>query len=432
MRLIVTHDMADFDAFAAAVAAQKLHAGATIALGRRLGPDVREYLALHKDRFPALRMSDVDAESVSELVIVDVRRRERLKDYQGILVRQGAGVRVVVYDHHPASDDDVIGDDEFVEAVGSSTTLLVEHMLARGLAIDAVEATLFSLGVHADTGSLTYASTTPRDARVLAELLARGANLGVIARYLRPAFSAQQRAVLAQLMDRVQTDWIGNLAMGFVLLELPEAIDGFADVVSELAALTGHAAMFAVFGLGGRRVQVVARAKAASVDVGAALAALGGGGHASAAAASLSRPDAAAVMEELRAFARAHPPQPTRVADLMSSPVITAAHDTPLREILALLKRHDITGVPITRDGRMVGIISRRDITRAERDERDDLSAASCMAHELSTTTPNASLAEALQQMEADDVGRLPVLRAGHLIGIVTRKDVRRALYRDG
>ncbi len=307
--------MTDFDAFAAAVAAQKFHAGGSIVLGRRLGPDLREYLALHKDRFPALRFTDVDFAAVTDLVIVDVRRRSRLVDYESLLQRRdrGEGVHVTVYDHHPASDDDVIGDDEVVEAVGSSTTLLVELMLQRGLAIEPVEATLFSLGIHADTGSLTYASTTSRDAAVLAQLLDRGASLRVIARYLRPAFGAEQRAILAQLLARTRAETFGNVAVGLVALQLPKAVDGFADVVSELAALTGYAAVIAVFGLGSKRVQVVGRSRVPSVVVGRVLSSLGGGGHASAAAASLARPDAEGVLAEIAAQLRADPPRATRV-----------------------------------------------------------------------------------------------------------------------
>ncbi len=51
--------------------------------------------------------------------------------------------------------------------------------------------------------------------------------------------------------------------------------------------------------------------------------------------------------------------------DLMTSPVITVPEDTPIREIASLMTRHRINRVPVVRDGRVVGIVSRADILKA-------------------------------------------------------------------
>ena len=53
------------------------------------------------------------------------------------------------------------------------------------------------------------------------------------------------------------------------------------------------------------------------------------------------------------------------VRDLMTSPVITAVESTTAPELSELLTTHRIKRVPIMRDGRMVGIVSRADIVRA-------------------------------------------------------------------
>jgi tRNA nucleotidyltransferase (CCA-adding enzyme) len=47
------------------------------------------------------------------------------------------------------------------------------------------------------------------------------------------------------------------------------------------------------------------------------------------------------------------------------------------------------------------------------------------------TTTPEASIEDALAQLVEAGVGRLPVIRAGKIVGIVTRTDLLRALYRE-
>lgn len=60
-------------------------------------------------------------------------------------------------------------------------------------------------------------------------------------------------------------------------------------------------------------------------------------------------------------------------ASVMSSPVITVDESAPLSRIADLLLKHAIKRVPVTRDGKLVGVVSRRDILRAllAQDERE-------------------------------------------------------------
>ena len=70
---------------------------------------LRDFIALHKDRFHALPWNEVDAGKVTRLIVVDVRKTGRLQHVEGVLKRIEAGepVDVHIYDHHPASDDDL-------------------------------------------------------------------------------------------------------------------------------------------------------------------------------------------------------------------------------------------------------------------------------------------------------------------------------------
>jgi tRNA nucleotidyltransferase (CCA-adding enzyme) len=431
MQIVVTHEMADFDALAAAVAAQKLHAGAQIVLGRRLGREVRAFLALHKDRFPTVKLGDLDQAGVRGLILVDVRRRSRLSELAELLGRADRGeVEIHIYDHHPAADDDLAGSQELVERVGSATTLLVEQLRARRIEIDRVEATLFALGIHADTGSLSYAGTTARDALALAWLIDAGADPRLIARYLRPPFSPAQRRALGLLLRSVELESPGGLEVGFALVELSRVVDGIAEVTTEAADLIGCAALFAVFAFRGR-VQIAARSRSPLIDVASFLAELGGGGHASAASASVKTGNGPELCARLREAVLARPPNPARVADLMSSPVHCVRHDAPLSSLLDSLRVWRHTGAPVLRDGELVGLVSRRDLERAKADGRLALPVSSAVSQPVVGTTPDASLEQALASMEQNDVGRLPVLRGERLVGIVTRSDLLRVLYRE-
>ncbi len=54
----------------------------------------------------------------------------------------------------------------------------------------------------------------------------------------------------------------------------------------------------------------------------------------------------------------------TRVRDVMTSPVVSASESTPLEKIAALLEKHRIKRVPVLRAGQLVGIVSRADLVR--------------------------------------------------------------------
>ena len=67
---------------------------------------------------------------------------------------------------------------------------MLRLLLDRGIAITPMHATAFALGIHEDTGSLTYTSTTPRDVEGLAACLRLGAGQEQLGRYLRGSAAA--------------------------------------------------------------------------------------------------------------------------------------------------------------------------------------------------------------------------------------------------
>lgn len=431
--IIVPHELADFDAFASAVAAQKLYPDAVIVLGRRVSPGLRDYLALHRDRFQTARFHQIDQAAVQRLIVVDARRRSRLNAFDTLRARLEAGdpsLDVHIYDHHPAQgEDDLVGSLEVVEPVGSATTLLVERIKQGELPIDVEEATLFALGIYADTGSLTFPNTSGRDARAVGWLLDQGGSLKTVNRYLKPAYSTEQRDLITALLNGIEVLNFGGCEVGFGTVELDKSVTGLAEVTNAVSGFHGNAALFAIFDVKGKQVQIVARSNTRLVDVAERLGAYAGGGHPSAAAAAVKGGDAAAIRQELAASFYRDPPNPRRVQDVMSTPVRSVAPDTRLVELKHSLRTWRHTGVPVVREGKLVGIVSRRDVEKAEAGNRLHLPVSSCMSQHVHTTTPEASLDSALKEMERRNVGRLPVLREGTLVGILSRTDVRSVLY---
>lgn len=426
--VIVTHRYADLDAVASLVAANKLYPDARCLRNARVSKLARRYLALHRDEFPLTPPAQVDPERVGTLISVDTRNGNQLSEYSEMLARAS---RKVVWDHHPASPDDIEADESHVEPVGACTTLFVEAFRENGSEVTSREATLMVLGIYADTGRLSYPGTTPRDARATAWLLQSGADLGVVNRYLRSQFSQDQRRLFTDLMYNSEVLDIEGTRVAVPSAEMEDTVDGASDVVQHLMQMGDYEAMIAAIAFdGGDYIQLIGRSRVPYVDVGAILGAFGGGGHASAAGATRKEVDLETAVSELKEALWESEIRPTRVRDLMSSPVHVVDRDTSLGDCRELLDEWEVTGAPVGEpDGPVEGIISRRDIGRAERGARLDLPVSSHMSQEPVVVPPDSSLEETLDLMTEHEVGRLPVCDGDQLVGIVTRTDVRSALY---
>jgi len=115
-----------------------------------------------------------------------------------------------------------------------------------------------------------------------------------------------------------------------------------------------------------------------------------------------------------------------RVAELMSTNLITATEDTPLADIAAILERNRIKRVPIVRDGELVGIVSRSNLVQA-------LAVAGIAANESQGTSRSIrdELLVRLGQQSWSDFGNRNVIVADgevHLWGLVGSEAERGAL----
>jgi tRNA nucleotidyltransferase (CCA-adding enzyme) len=169
MLLILTHENADFDAVASQLAARKLYPEGTALLSRRVNRNVNQFLALYWDALPFMRPDDWQRQRVQQVILVDT---QSLPTVRGVRPEK---TPVQVIDHHePSKEQHKAPWNYHVEPLGAATTLLVELLEEGGHTLSPIEATLLLLGIHEDTGSLTYDTTTARDARAAAWLVALG------------------------------------------------------------------------------------------------------------------------------------------------------------------------------------------------------------------------------------------------------------------
>ena len=123
------------------------------------------------------------------------------------------------------------------------------------------------------------------------------------------------------------------------------------------------------------------------------------------------------------------------IEELMTRGVITVHPHTSLKEVAATLVDQGISGVPVCdKDGRVLGVVSEADLLYKEQgiDSRKGRArtARQAMSAPAITIEPQRSVSLAARLMLQRSVNRLPVVRDGVLVGIVTRADLIRAFDR--
>ncbi|MDV2481363.1 CBS domain-containing protein [Methanoculleus sp. Wushi-C6] len=120
--------------------------------------------------------------------------------------------------------------------------------------------------------------------------------------------------------------------------------------------------------------------------------------------------------------------QDVTVADAMSSPVVTVEPTTPLPRLLEMMYETKHLGFPVMDRGSLVGIIALADVHKISPQDREAMQVRDVMTRTPTTLPPSAPLIDALRVMTGQDVGRIPVVADGDLVGIVTRTDVLRVM----
>jgi len=118
-----------------------------------------------------------------------------------------------------------------------------------------------------------------------------------------------------------------------------------------------------------------------------------------------------------------------KVSDLMTSDPATVGPDDPCSRAAALMKEEDCGAIPVVRDGKLVGIVTDRDITiRAVAEGRDPktLAVSNIMSADPITIAPDTDADEATRMMAEFQVRRLPVVENGRLLGIIVTAQLAR------
>jgi Zn-dependent protease/CBS domain-containing protein len=127
---------------------------------------------------------------------------------------------------------------------------------------------------------------------------------------------------------------------------------------------------------------------------------------------------------ESSAVKYSHLLQDVTVGSMMSTPVTTVGSTLPVSQVIAMMYSSKHLGFPVIERDTLVGMITLADVNRTSPIDREAMQVRDIMTKDLITLPPEAPVIDALRIMSAKDIGRIPVVADGKIVGIVTRTDI--------
>src|SRR3989337_514400 len=384
MDIITSHINADFDSLASMVAAKKLYPGAQIVFPGSQEKKLRDCMeAFHP--VDIKRIKDIDLSKVIRLIMVDTKNPGRIGPFAELLSKKG--IKIHVYDHHPFNKGDIRGEVEKIENVGATATIFTEMLKSRKVHPTPMEATILALGIYEETGYLLFPSTTERDLLAVSYLLGRGANLNMVSRFLKMELSMEELDILNELVQSSKEMVIGGIRIKVTKAFREGYLGDAAYLAHRMMDIEDIDAVVVLLGMEGK-ILMVARSRVPELDVSNVMKEFGGGGHPTAASATI-------------------------------------------KEAEAMMTRYGVNVLPILREDKYVGLISREIVEKAIFHGFGKGKSIDFATTDATTVSPNAPIREVETLMIEQNQRFMPVVDDGRIIGAITRTDLLRTLYEE-
>jgi len=428
MEIITTHKGSDFDALASLAAAMLVYPDAKPVLPGSINANLKAFLSIHKDLFDFYSPSEIDYDEVNTLVVVDTHTWSRL-DQRMLPLRAKKDLRIIVWDHHTKGDME--SDDKTVRETGATVTMLIQEIEKQRKLITPIQATLFLMGLYEDTGNLSFPSTLAEDAYAAGFLLDRKADLNILSTFLKSAYSKRQKDVLFEMVQKAERTHLGGFSFSLSQLDISGRIQNLAMVVQMYREIVNVDVAFGIFrDIEQDKCMVIGRSGVDEINIGLIMRSMGGGGHPGAGSALLKGVNPETIQEMIKELVSGNQYSSVRLSDIMSYPVVTVEQDTLVEEVVMLLRDLGCTGMPVVdKDEKIVGVISRRDFKKVRKSKQMQSPIKAFMSRKLVTITHEKSAIEAAKLMIKHDIGRIPVMKDDKIIGIITRSDAMLYFY---
>jgi tRNA nucleotidyltransferase (CCA-adding enzyme) len=428
MDVITTHINADFDAIASMVAAKKFYPAARLVLPGSQEKSVRDFLASSPVTFDFNKITDIDLETVTRLILVDVRNRNRIGRFSEIVDKKG--LEIHVYDTHPPAPGDIKGRKMVIENVGAATTIFTEMVQQQNIDISPVEATVLALGIYEETGSLVFSSTTVRDMTAAAYLLKKGANLNVVANYVSRELGPEELDLLNELVHSAREHLINGIRVKIAAASRDHYIGDIAYLAHKLRDIEDIDVLFLLVMMEDT-IYVIGRSRVAEADLSEILNAFNGGGHPAAASAVVRNRSLEETEEDLVTVLRGKIKPLKTAKDIMTFPVKSIEWDNTIKNAEKILTRYGVNVLPVIKKNTYYGIISREVVEKALFHGFGRSKSSKFCTTDALTVAPDTSMQEVESLMIEQNQRFMPVISDGHIVGAITRTDLLRSLYED-
>ena len=424
----MSHVNTDFDALASMFAAKKLYPNAQVVISSKQNIPVRQFLTIYRDTLDLVPDNTIDFANVTELILVDEASLSRTGDYAKQLI-ENDNLKITLYDHHPPKENDVTAHNSTIEQVGATITLLIEKIQQQEVEITPFEANLFALGIYTDTGAFTYSNTTARDFRAASYLMEQGMDLNFVQRFSDVALLPEQQTMLQTLLQQSTTHHIEGLNIVISTHQQDEFLKGLAVVAEKVLEINDADAVFTIVEMK-NRVIVVGRANSERINLLPLLTRWHGGGHTQAGSTTLKDLAFETVVDDINDNLDLIIQPANTARDMMTGPVKSISPKTTIEEAGQLMYRYGHSGFPVAEDDTLLGIITRRDLEKANHHGLGHAPVKAYMSTNIVSIAPDTTEEEIQEIIIKRNIGRLPVIENDKIIGIVTRTNIIESLHK--
>ena len=423
MKILIGHTNMDLDCIGSLVLAQYIYPDHDIVMSSRIHPVARNLYNLYQPKLNFMSTSDLKGEEVEEIIIVDTRSMNRVKEYFDVIPDFSGTVKI--FDHHPSDSSDIPGATLHNIDYGSNTTWFCIENMNRGISIDPDHATIALAGIFADTGNFTYDTVTTQDFEAASYLMGQGASLKVVRRLLRSLKDDHQISLFHDILNQlVYQDFHGHfIAFSYVVLEKQDG--GLAAVVEKVFDVENTEAIFSVFTFKkDKRVLIIARSRKDTIPVNRLLEKFGGGGHTQAASALVRDRQGGAVFRELINHIHSSLIPAVTAEMLMTTDVHVIYENWSLMEASCFLEKINHSGAPVVNDDNdIVGFITLKNIMKGRKADQMHAPVRGYMNTNPVTCDASITVRDIENIFYEKNIGHLPVVEGSKITGIVTRSD---------
>jgi tRNA nucleotidyltransferase (CCA-adding enzyme) len=429
MDVITTHINADFDSLASMLAAKKLYPDAVLVFPGSQERSLRDFF-IHSTlySFEVERIKNVDLQEVRRLILVDTRQISRIGKFSEVLSQPG--LEIHIYDHHPPSSEDLHGSLEMISEVGATVTLLLDILEKRGIEITPDEATVMMLGIYEDTGNLTFSSTKEEDFKAAGYLVRKGANLSILSNVITKELTAEQIFLLNDLIQSATRYSFHGIDVVIAQASVDRYVGDIAVLVHKLKDMENLDVLFVLVRMEDR-VYLIGRSRLEEVNVSEVAAEFGGGGHPTAASATVKGMALVEAHDRLIKVLKEMVRPKKAATDAMVYPVKTIEPERTLEEAGEILTRYNLDILPVLQDEKVIGLISKEVVERAEYHGLKSSLVKEYMTTEFSVVSPDTPFSRVQALIIGQNQSLLPVVEKDRLVGAISAGDVMRVLQEE-